>query len=81
MELMFSFYRKKSFYTKMPIELIPYCKMTYIADMFLETGVTSKAFTIEFGILRCQYVFLVQEGYKIETKSTQRDKKIKKLLR
>ena len=81
MRLIFSFYRKTSFYTMLPIECVPYFRMTYIPDMFLETGVTSKAFSIEFGILRCQYVFIVQESYKLETKSTKRDKKIKKLLR
>ena len=81
MKVTFKFYRKKPFYTQVPIELIPYFKITYIKDVFLETGINSKAILIEFGILKWKYFLLCQEEYEIETKSSLRDKKIKKLLK
>jgi hypothetical protein len=55
--------RKKLAFSQMPIELIPFIRIFYKPDLFLESGVFTKALLIEFGWLKFCKIIVIQESY------------------
>lgn len=54
--------RNRSFpYTYNPVHIIPFLKIFYKADLFLETGVYTKAIIFEFGWLTRTWSLIFQE--------------------
>lgn len=64
MKIMFNFWRVKPPKWQYPIwDILPYIRIWYKRDTFLETGVYTKAVSFEFGWLKWTWQGIIQKVY------------------